>query len=116
MSAKGVESRHRQRKGRPRRTALKSLAIPASSEVGVGLVADEAHRGDVGALGDGEHLVDHLVSRLRMRLQVQLRRRRHRRGDVEILAQRHRIDRSEAHTSELKSLMRISYAVFCLKK
>src|SRR3546814_7343451 len=26
-----------------------------------------------------------------------------------------RIDRSEAHTSELQSLMRISYAVFCLK-
>src|SRR3546814_6063957 len=26
------------------------------------------------------------------------------------------IDRSEAHTSELQSLMRISYAVFCLKK
>src|SRR3546814_2908126 len=29
-------------------------------------------------------------------------------GDVE--------DRSEEHTSELQSLMRISYAVFCLKK
>src|SRR3546814_4494635 len=28
---------------------------------------------------------------------------------------RHRI-RSEEHTSELQSLMRISYAVFCLKK
>src|SRR3546814_10424578 len=27
-----------------------------------------------------------------------------------------RIHRSEEHTSELKSLMRISYAVFCLKK
>src|SRR3546814_6497834 len=26
------------------------------------------------------------------------------------------MDRSEAHTSELQSLMRISYAVFCLKK
>src|SRR3546814_4270973 len=26
------------------------------------------------------------------------------------------LPRSEAHTSELKSLMRISYAVFCLKK
>src|SRR3546814_9933894 len=26
------------------------------------------------------------------------------------------IARSEAHTSELQSLMRISYAVFCLKK
>src|SRR3546814_1747169 len=27
-----------------------------------------------------------------------------------------RDDRSEEHTSELQSLMRISYAVFCLKK
>src|SRR3546814_4821565 len=31
------------------------------------------------------------------------------RGDVDA-------DRSEEHTSELQSLMRISYAVFCLKK
>src|SRR3546814_5942456 len=29
---------------------------------------------------------------------------------------RHRCGRSEEHTSELQSLMRISYAVFCLKK
>src|SRR3546814_10916694 len=29
---------------------------------------------------------------------------------------RHSGDRSEEHTSELQSLMRISYAVFCLKK
>src|SRR3546814_3081819 len=28
----------------------------------------------------------------------------------------HGADRSEEHTSELQSLMRISYAVFCLKK
>src|SRR3546814_3480073 len=28
----------------------------------------------------------------------------------------HRLARSEEHTSELQSLMRISYAVFCLKK
>src|SRR3546814_8932920 len=28
----------------------------------------------------------------------------------------HSEDRSEEHTSELQSLMRISYAVFCLKK
>src|SRR3546814_10375233 len=28
----------------------------------------------------------------------------------------HRTARSEEHTSELQSLMRISYAVFCLKK
>src|SRR3546814_3058744 len=32
-------------------------------------------------------------------------------ADVELLA-----PRSEEHTSELQSLMRISYAVFCLKK
>src|SRR3546814_4954744 len=31
-------------------------------------------------------------------------------------AARLRGDRSEEHTSELQSLMRISYAVFCLKK
>src|SRR3546814_4810802 len=29
---------------------------------------------------------------------------------------KYQIDRSEEHTSELQSLMRISYAVFCLKK
>src|SRR3546814_8890115 len=33
----------------------------------------------------------------------------HRSGD-------HCISRSEEHTSELQSLMRISYAVFCMKK
>src|SRR3546814_5832729 len=51
----------------------------------------------------------------------------HRRGDVAAVALRpaaaqqrwhHQViaDRSEEHTSELQSLMRISYAVFCLKK
>src|SRR3546814_2556147 len=37
----------------------------------------------------------------------------HRRGHGE---QDQAADRSEEHTSELQSLMRISYAVFCLKK
>src|SRR3546814_3109785 len=32
------------------------------------------------------------------------------------LARRNGLSRSEEHTSELQSLMRISYAVFCLKK
>src|SRR3546814_7105552 len=32
------------------------------------------------------------------------------------IAQPDQADRSEEHTSELQSLMRISYAVFCLKK
>src|SRR3546814_4355964 len=33
-----------------------------------------------------------------------------------IVGQRSKEGRSEEHTSELQSLMRISYAVFCLKK
>src|SRR3546814_8275015 len=37
-----------------------------------------------------------------------------RRGDVDLVISA--FPRSEEHTSELQSLMRISYAVFCLKK
>src|SRR3546814_9423796 len=37
-------------------------------------------------------------------------------GDDDALPRRVRRKRSEEHTSELQSLMRISYAVFCLKK
>src|SRR3546814_2182722 len=36
--------------------------------------------------------------------------------DQDDLRQLAEADRSEEHTSELQSLMRISYAVFCLKK
>src|SRR3546814_8528353 len=35
---------------------------------------------------------------------------------AEEIAARFGVSRSEEHTSELQSLMRISYAVFCLKK
>src|SRR3546814_9123705 len=39
-------------------------------------------------------------------------------GDLldHVLVDLHAVGRSEEHTSELQSLMRISYAVFCLKK
>src|SRR3546814_4690422 len=39
-------------------------------------------------------------------------------GDIQQYFVEHRVQnfRSEEHTSELQSLMRISYAVFCLKK
>src|SRR3546814_3325358 len=33
-----------------------------------------------------------------------------------VIAAAEQVERSEEHTSELQSLMRISYAVFCLKK
>src|SRR3546814_1310147 len=48
---------------------------------------------------------------------------RHRARDLHVAGERERLAavarfgvRSEEHTSELQSLMRISYAVFCLKK
>src|SRR3546814_11556161 len=37
-------------------------------------------------------------------------------ADHPVTGRRGERDRSEEHTSELQSLMRISYAVFCLKK
>src|SRR3546814_3645219 len=43
-------------------------------------------------------------------------RRLRRRADAPALEQDDVERRSEEHTSELQSLMRISYAVFCLKK
>src|SRR3546814_10473597 len=42
--------------------------------------------------------------------------RAHRIGQRRIGRHEHGRKRSEEHTSELQSLMRISYAVFCLKK
>src|SRR3546814_9988198 len=37
-------------------------------------------------------------------------------GALPLGCRSHRLDRSEEHTSELQSLMRIPYAVFCLKQ
>src|SRR3546814_10156982 len=64
-------------------------------------------------LGVGAHVGD---DRLRRVLAVvgHLERRSEDIGVDEAGADR--VDRSEEHTSELQSLMRISYAVFCLKK
>src|SRR3546814_10041377 len=45
-----------------------------------------------------------------------LRRQFYRHGNSQSASQLRGGGRSEEHTSELQSLMRISYAVFCLKK
>src|SRR3546814_2282630 len=52
----------------------------------------------------------------RRRGQERHRHRRGRRRGAPLRRQRPGGSRSEEHTSELQSLMRISYAVFCLKK
>src|SRR3546814_4405243 len=59
-----------------------------------------------GAVGEDEPARNHPVDEDARAIAG--RRRRHRRQS--------RVERSEEHTSELQSLMRISYAVFCLKK
>src|SRR3546814_4620203 len=73
--------------------------------------------GDIG----GDEIVDALDLAVADRGAKQ--RRGHRLGDREgnpfvfgFLAEAIFLERSEEHTSELQSLMRISYAVFCLKK
>src|SRR3546814_1178020 len=47
---------------------------------------------------------------------VQLQREEHQVGGDRRATLLHRLVRSEEHTSELQSLMRNSYAVFCLQK
>src|SRR3546814_5453744 len=78
-----------------------------------GIAGLQQHRDRI-ALGHGDPVL--LVRRDRREIHVIADRgRRRRRGGGGRRGGRQR-DRSEEHTSELQSLMRISYAVFCLKK
>src|SRR3546814_3098928 len=52
----------------------------------------------------------------RQRTDERLRGARHKHISPEDKVSNETMSRSEEHTSELQSLMRISYAVFCLKK
>src|SRR3546814_2702445 len=60
--------------------------------------------------GDGRRAIAALEARYRETTSIQALKIRHN----NVLG--FHIERSEEHTSELQSLMRISYAVFCLKK
>src|SRR3546814_9226895 len=64
----------------------------------------------------GSHCVhDHASSASSAHTTTSCRSRGERRVTIEARSER-TTERSEEHTSELQSLMRISYAVFCLKK
>src|SRR3546814_3994192 len=69
-------------------------------------------RGGLGGSGAGHHPA-HPGRYRRQRAEVAARRPR---PVPRRPARRGAVSRSEEHTSELQSLMRISYAVFCLKK
>src|SRR3546814_5132754 len=103
-----------------------------------GLDADARMPLEQGVDADAEHRAHHVrgerfahadrVGDDQVGLQLLVQRASAGRGAGQFVAQRMRAeqlvgvaaeaggDRSEEHTSELQSLMRISYAVFCLKK
>src|SRR3546814_4368560 len=73
-----------------REIAVRLIEIAPLGEIGDELLAKDVH-----AIFEGRHLVPRL-------------------GPAHCVGAK--VGRSEEHTSELQSLMRISYAVFCLKK
>src|SRR3546814_9599745 len=90
---------------------LHALDLLALQEIDEGIVAEAAH----GALGEGEValvVAAPLPAQARLGLGAALG------GGLLLLRQAlgDSAVRSEEHTSELQSLMRISYGVFCLKK
>src|SRR3546814_10623720 len=83
----------------------------------VGAVADIGPGADIGdAVGQGIDVAAGVVELADLRGHPILRQPRLRSREMEIDAAQQPGMRSEEHTSELQSLMRISYAVFCLKK
>src|SRR3546814_8984910 len=70
------------------------------------------HRGRRETLGSIARSLLHSLRGIRRDGRGRYRDHDHRASDGERTARK----RSEEHTSELQSLMRISYAVFCLKK
>src|SRR3546814_2841499 len=85
----------------PLRQLLAILALAAAY--------DRREEVEARALRQLHHAVDHLAHRLRCDGEAGG-------GGVRNADARPEEARSEEHTSELQSLMRISYAVFCLKK
>src|SRR3546814_8222271 len=96
-----------------------------SSDLGVAVraaVPEELGNLDARLVGRYLHFADFLVLLALFKLCRRVRRRtcesgqRQGSGDQAVKCIAHEHSRSEEHTSELQSLMRISYAVFCLKK
>src|SRR3546814_7458949 len=107
-----------------------SFAGPIASGGGVGRIgrdefgkpdASYAYGGEDYAVHDLGGLVGHGIAKAEGQLQMPVLLIRS--GDLriavavdQIVGSREIVVRSDEHTSELQSLMRISYAVFCLKK
>src|SRR3546814_9476075 len=104
--------------------SLLALKSDVSDDIFLGRIEDRPCLELVELAGDGGHALDR-ARRDRDGLLLRLRRSRLAAIEpltepafctVKVIAGIGPLDRSEEHTSELQSLMRISYAVFCLKK
>src|SRR3546814_1290344 len=100
----------------PPRTACRRCSVPRHWDSGAARVRPGQRARSVPAV---HHLRDRLVRRQPRRARLSAQHQ----GDGYTLSIGHfnshvisSITRSEEHTSELQSLMRISYAVFCLNK
>src|SRR3546814_10585263 len=88
----------------------------------VEVFGDAAHRRDLRVVGSGRHVTPvrqrsvKVVSFVAKRVEQRPANHHHALMRAKSLVGRKQINRSEEHTSELQSLMRISSAVFCLKK
>src|SRR3546814_2437777 len=94
-------------------TAEASLLKALARRAGEPISRDDL--GEESAVSGNARTIDVQVTRLRRKIEADPKFPRYLqtvRGTGYVLMP----DRSEEHTSELQSLMRISYAVFCLKK
>src|SRR3546814_2653446 len=89
-----------------------TLGLGVAEEGEDGIADELIHRRAV-RLGDRRHLGEVLVEEIGQLFRLQLFRHR---GEVLDVGEEDRQLRSEEYTSEIQSLMRNSYAVFCLKK
>src|SRR3546814_1643905 len=94
---------HKEKGPRIASRPLRSASDQRSEDARILFVADEAQLADAAALDHRHDIVDDEIARIGVGLNLQFG------------LDRQRL-RSEEHTSELQSLMRISYAVFCLQK
>src|SRR3546814_5709685 len=102
---------------RPPRSTRTDTLFPYTtlfrSKVGRGI---ERRRKEVLAGHEHDHIIGRILELRLIRFGAQRVDVRLHRGDMRRHMGRALGLRSEEHTSELQSLMRISYAVFCLKK
>src|SRR3546814_9223683 len=111
---------------RPPRATRTDTLLPSTTLFRSGLAADHAALGITVDDGVAQHMQAQAFHLFDCRAQVVERdllaaHQRHQLFDGDVGRRQfdqvgRRIDRSEEHTSELQSLMSISYAVFCLKK